>query len=109
MYASGIGNVAVLLHLDRLNAEDSDQQVVWRGKAKTALYSCNSTPFLEDGMIFGADCMSGALVGARISDGKRNWQTFEPTTEVLKRAQHAFRVEIRKSCQLVEVAVGRHI
>ncbi len=31
-------------------------------------------------MIYGCDSTSGALIGARLSDGKRLWETFLPTT-----------------------------
>ena len=39
----------------------------------------NSTPFLEEGTIYGCDVSSGALMGVRLSDGQRLWQTVEPT------------------------------
>ncbi|MCE9547689.1 MAG: PQQ-like beta-propeller repeat protein, partial [Planctomycetia bacterium] len=82
--ASGIGEVGELL---KLNADKPGVEVVWKGTPKTALYSANSTPFLEDGMIYGLNCQSGALVGARIEDGKRLWESFKPTTGE-RRAMH---------------------
>ncbi|MDH3716520.1 MAG: PQQ-like beta-propeller repeat protein [Planctomycetota bacterium] len=77
LFASGIGNVGALMKLDGAKPA---AEVVWRGKTKMAVYCANSTPFLEDGVIYGADCRSGALIAARIDDGKRLWETFQPTT-----------------------------
>jgi hypothetical protein len=34
---------------------------------------------LEDGMIYGCDVNSGALMGVRLKDGERIWQTVAPT------------------------------
>ena len=77
LYASGIGNVSALL---KLNPEKPAAEVVWRGSIKDSVYCSNSTPILADGMIYGADCRSGALIGVRMKDGERLWETFEPTT-----------------------------
>ncbi len=92
LFASGMGSVGVLLDLDKLSKTthlsetsgpkntDGSAAILWRGKPKQSVYCCNSTPFLQDGMIFGCDNTSGALIGARLSDGERLWETFLPTT-----------------------------
>ncbi len=77
LLVTGYGDVGVLLKLD--DAKPA-AEVVWRGKAKNAVYCANSTPFLENGTIYGCDVGSGALMGVRLSDGERLWQTLEPTT-----------------------------
>ena len=77
LYASGIGDAAALIKLD--NAKPG-AEVVWRGEPKSAVYCANSTPFLLDGTIYGANCRNGAMMGVRLEDGKRLWQTFKPTT-----------------------------
>jgi outer membrane protein assembly factor BamB len=84
LYVSGIGNVAALMKLN--NAQPP--AIVWRGTSTTAIYSANSTPFLEQGMIYGADCQIGSLMGARMEDGQRLWQSFEATTGGTRRASH---------------------
>jgi hypothetical protein len=67
---------AVLLKLsDASPAAD----ILWRGKPRTAVYCVNGTPFLEDTMIYGCDASTRALMGVRLEDGQRLWQTFEPT------------------------------
>ena len=76
LYASAIGNIAALMKLDH---EKPAAEVVWRGKAKNAVFCSNSTPFLDDGVIYGCDVETGALVGARMEDGQRLWQTTKPT------------------------------
>jgi outer membrane protein assembly factor BamB len=85
LYASGYGDVAVLLELA---ADRPDVEVVWRGNPKNAVYSANSPAFLEQGMIYGTDLELGALMGVRMSDGERLWQTFEPTTGGQRRARY---------------------
>jgi len=86
LYASAIGNVSALIKLD-----DSQPQaeIVWRGKAKNSVYCSNSTPFLEDGMIYGCDVDTGALIAAEIKDGTRLWQTTKPTNNSQRRSRHA--------------------
>ena len=39
-------------------------------------------------MIFGCDVESSALIGVRVADGKRMWQTTSPTVGDLKKARH---------------------
>lgn len=77
LFASGIGNVAAVL---KLGSDAPTAEVVWRGTPKNAVYCANSTPQIVDGTIYGCDCRSGALLGVRLSDGERLWQTYEPTT-----------------------------
>lgn len=85
LYVSSIGTVARLLKLsdDRPGAEE-----VWEGTSKTAIYCASSTPLIVDDVIYGNDCQVGALIGARLEDGERLWQTFEPTTGGERRASH---------------------
>jgi outer membrane protein assembly factor BamB len=85
IFASGYGDTGALLRL----AEDaSEAQVVWRGRPKTAVYCANSTPFLEQSMIYGCDVDSGALMGVRLQDGERLWETMQPTTGGTRRARY---------------------
>jgi outer membrane protein assembly factor BamB len=85
LFASGDGDTAVLLKLGDTPAAVEE---IWRGRPKTAVYSANATPFLEDGMIFGCDARSGALMGVRLETGERLWQTFLPTVGGTRRLQY---------------------
>lgn len=85
LWASGYGDVGLLLKLD--DAKPA-AEVVWRGKARNAVYCCNSTPFLEDGTIYGCDISTGALMGVRLADGERLWQTVEPTLGGTRRGRY---------------------
>lgn len=85
LLASGYGDVGVLLKLDDASPA---AEIVWRGKASNAVYCANSTPFLEDGMIYGCDISTGALMGVRLQDGERLWQTLEPTTGGTRRERY---------------------
>lgn len=77
LFASSIGDVGALFKLD---SEKPAASIVWRGNNRSAVYCANSTPFLTDDAIYGADCRSGALMGVDLQTGKRLWQTFKPTT-----------------------------
>jgi len=85
LYVSSIGSQGVLL---KLKAQAPGAEVVWKGEPKMAVYSGNSTPFLEGEMIYGNDCQIGNLIGVKLKDGERVWQTFEPTTGGKRRASH---------------------
>jgi outer membrane protein assembly factor BamB len=85
LYASGIGNTSALL---KLAGDKPGAQVVWRGNPKNSVFCANSTPFLDAGMIYGADCQTGQFIGAQMKDGKRLWETFQPTTGGQRRASH---------------------
>lgn len=85
LYASGIGNASALL---KLTSDKPGAEVIWRGNPKNSVFCANSTPFLEGGMIYGADCQTGQLIGAQMRDGERLWDSFEPTTGGERRASH---------------------
>jgi outer membrane protein assembly factor BamB len=78
LFAGGAFGAAVLvkLHPDKPAAEE-----VWRGKASTGLYPVNSTPFIEDGIIYGVD-QPGQLRAVKLETGERLWETFAPTTNL---------------------------
>jgi hypothetical protein len=52
LFAGGMMNKAVLLNLSR---DKPSAEEVWRGTARTGVYPINSTPFIEDGIIYGVD------------------------------------------------------
>lgn len=85
LFASGFGEAGVLLKLDDARPA---ADVVWRGTANNAVYSGNATPFLEDGMIYGCDISTGALMGVRLEDGRRLWQTLDPTLGGSRRGRY---------------------
>jgi len=76
IFVSAIGNVSAMIELD---PSKPAAKVGWRGTARTALYSVNVTPFIEEGVIYGCDVESSALMAVRVSDGKRLWETKKPT------------------------------
>lgn len=84
LFASGIGHEAAVIKLDD---NQPAAEILWRGKTKKAVYCANSTPFVEDKVIYGVDCHSGALIAANLEDGERLWETFEATTGT-RRASH---------------------
>jgi outer membrane protein assembly factor BamB len=95
LFASGIGHVGALLRLVSKNNRPG-AEIVWRGNAMNAVYSCNSAPVLYEGVVYGCDVSSGALVAARLSDGERLWETHEPTTGA-GRASHGTAFIVRNA------------
>lgn len=76
IFASGIGRVGAMIEL---NENEPTAKFAWRGKPKTALYCCNSTPLIHGGVIYGSDIRTGKLIAASVKDGERLWSTMEPT------------------------------
>ena len=62
-----------------LGEDEPTAKFIWRGKPKTALYCCNSTPLIHDGVIYGCDVRSSQLVAASVENGERFWSTMQPT------------------------------
>jgi outer membrane protein assembly factor BamB len=85
LFASGIGDAGALLKLD---SDKPGAEVVWRGKPSNCVYCSNSTPILEDGVIYGVDCDKGSLRAVRIEDAEVLWETWDPTTASRRRASH---------------------
>ncbi|MBI1345782.1 PQQ-binding-like beta-propeller repeat protein [bacterium] len=85
LFASGIGKVGAAF---RLAANRPAAERVWNGAAKSAVYCANSTPYLQDDMIYGVDCDTGFLMGVKLADGSRVWETSDPTSGT-RRARHA--------------------
>lgn len=84
LLASNYG-IAALVKLDD---DAPGARVAWRADPKTAIFCANSVPFLEDGTIYGCDIETGALMGVRLEDGERLWQTFVPTFGGTRRARY---------------------
>lgn len=85
LFASGIGKVGAAF---RLSADRPHAERLWEGATKSAIYCANSTPYLQDGMIYGVDCDTGFLMGAKLENGDRVWETSSPTSGT-RRARHA--------------------
>ncbi len=75
IFASGIGRVGAMIELDESKPA---AKFAWKGKPKTAVYCCNSTPIIVDGVIYGSDIDSSNLIAASVEDGRRYWQTIDP-------------------------------
>ncbi len=82
---SGIGEVGALFELD---AKQPGAKVLWKGTPKTALYCSNSTPVIDGDYLYGCDCGKGTFICARLSNGERMWETYQPTAGGERRASH---------------------
>jgi outer membrane protein assembly factor BamB len=81
LFASGAFGAALVLELA---ADKPEVKEVWRAsKQSQALYAINSTPFLEDGMIYGVD-QPGQLRGVKLETGERVWEAIEPVSDTPK-------------------------
>lgn len=85
MYVSGIGEVGAMF---QLSSSSPGVDILWNGKPKDAVYCANSTPYFLDGFIYGADCGIGSFICFDATTGKRQWETFQPTSQTERRASH---------------------
>lgn len=85
LFASAIGDIGALIRLDD---NKPAAEIEWRGQPKNAVYCCNSTPHIVDGVIYGNDCQVGSLMAVRLDNAERLWETFEPTSGGDRRASH---------------------
>jgi hypothetical protein len=77
LYISAITNRAMLLKLNGDKQPDTE----WSSEhAKKAVYTTNSTPVIEDGVIYGVDSLKGMLVAVDLKTGERLWTSLVPTT-----------------------------
>jgi outer membrane protein assembly factor BamB len=85
LFAGGFNGKSVLL---KLSPDKPAAEVVWRGTASTGLSPVNSTPFLEDGVLYGAD-QQGQFRAVKLESGERLWETFAPTTNLPREKSNA--------------------
>jgi outer membrane protein assembly factor BamB len=76
LFAGGIGRKSALL---KLAPDKPAAELVWNGKKDTSVYPVNSTPIVENGVIYGVD-QPGELRAVRLATGERLWATTAPTT-----------------------------
>jgi outer membrane protein assembly factor BamB len=85
LFASGIGRVAALY---ALAADAPAARLLWRGEPKSAVFCANATPFIAGDTLYGCDCDTGMLTAVALEDGRRLWETLEPTTGGERRSKH---------------------
>lgn len=81
LFAAGIGGASVLLKLEENKATPIWEEVVDKAKGiapkSRGIYPVNSTPFLENGIIYGVD-QPGMLRAVELETGKKLWFTYKP-------------------------------
>ena len=85
LFVSGIGNVSAAV---RLGTDKPSAEIEWRSNPKTSVHVANSTPFIYDGTVYGADCQTGHFRAVDLKTGDRHWETFQLTTMGKRRASH---------------------
>jgi outer membrane protein assembly factor BamB len=88
MYFSGIGEVATMF---KLKPNRAGVETMWssEGDPKMAVYCSNAGGVFADNFIAGADCGGGSFIAIDPKDGKRLWETKQPTSNGESRASHA--------------------
>jgi outer membrane protein assembly factor BamB len=74
LFAGGIGFKAALL---KLATDKPAAQEVWVGDKNNAVYPVNSTPFIENGIIYAVD-QPGVLRAVKLETGERLWESYRP-------------------------------
>jgi outer membrane protein assembly factor BamB len=81
LFAAGIGGVGVVLKLEGEKVTPLWQEAMVKGKEMIpkpiGIYPVNMTPFIESGIIYGAD-QPGMLRAVELDSGKKLWYTFKP-------------------------------
>jgi outer membrane protein assembly factor BamB len=81
LFAAGIGGVAVVLKLEGEKVAPIWQETLIKGKEMIpkprGIYPVNTTPFVENGIIYGAD-QPGMLRAVEFETGKQLWFTYKP-------------------------------
>ena len=88
LFVSGPGkNVAVLLELDD---EKPGVRELWRGATDKAVYPLNAPPHMREGVIYGVDGETSALIAVSMKDGERLWSTTAPSlaADAPRKARH---------------------
>jgi outer membrane protein assembly factor BamB len=80
-------------HCFKLNGSQPDASLLWEGKSFSekntdTLHSIISTPFIEDGYIYGV-CSYGQLRCLKLETGERLWETLAATTNDNKETRWA--------------------
>ena len=94
LYVTSFYNGSMMMRLD---ADKPAATKLWQSqkvseKDTDALHTVMSTPFLEDGHIYGV-CSYGQLRCLKVETGERVWETFAATTGKAVRWGHAFLVK----------------
>jgi outer membrane protein assembly factor BamB len=77
LYASGVEQTAALVKLG--GTANPTAEIVWRAKPKTAQFTVNSSPFVHEGHIYGAN-VDGEFLCAKLDTAERLWTDYAPTT-----------------------------
>lgn len=88
LFVAGPGeHVAVMLELDE---QKPGVRELWRGAIDKAVYPLNAPPQMRDGVIYGVDSESSALIAVSVENGERLWSTTAPSlaADVRGRARH---------------------
>lgn len=85
LFASAIRETGVVL---RLKQDKPGFEEVWREQSKTGVPCANSTPFIDQGIIYGNDCNSGHLRAVKLETGERLWETLQPTIKGTRPTSH---------------------
>ncbi len=85
LFASAIGYASALI---KLQDDTTKASIVWRGNTQNAVYCVNSTPFIEEGTIYGCNVETSELMGVDLKTAERLWATKKPTVGEGKTARH---------------------
>lgn len=77
LFVSGIGPAGGLF---KWNESAPGLEQLWQVTTKTGVSCANSTPFIQDGVLYGVDCKSGGLRAVDLKSSDWLWETYAPTT-----------------------------
>ena len=78
LFVTGAGDIAILLHFQ---PDHPTAEVVWQRnplKKKKGFSTVFTTPFFDEGYIYGTNGLTGALVCIKAGTGEPVWETMQP-------------------------------
>jgi outer membrane protein assembly factor BamB len=74
LFVTAAMGTAVMFHLSK---EQPTAEIAWKGRGDRGIFSVFSTPFFDDGFIYGAT-NNGFLACIRADTGEKLWETLAP-------------------------------
>ena len=76
LFASGIGKVAAVIELSE---SEPKAEILWKASPRDAVFCANSTPFIQDGVVYGCSVDDSQMIAASLENGERLWHSYKPT------------------------------
>lgn len=88
LFASGIGRVGAVIELA---IDEPTADFLWKASPRDAVFCANSTPFIDNGVIYGCNVDTSEMIAADLKSGDRLWSSYQPTLNLESRPERSAR------------------